>query len=332
MLIDMQGRVVKKWGARYLGVLLPNGCYAAQKYYKAKVWGLYSWNDEVIWEKEILVHHEIFPTSRGTLVTLQNERRPFKGMNFDFCIVVEYDLEGTELMRWSTFENLLLFKQLQRQPIVFDRFKMMLMSRLELLRKGNRPWGKGGFDYFRMNSFQLLPDTGLGRKDPRFREGNWLLSCFCYDSMVVIIDQETCRPVWSCIGADLPDELQAQHGPTMLPNGRILIFDNGRWRGWSRVIEIDPKTKKIVWEYRDREFFTNAQGYAQRFPNGNTLVTESKKGRAFEITPEGEVVWEFYHPQVQDELNSMYPESFGSRQWIYRMVRYRPEFIEPLLK
>ena len=33
-----------------------------------------------------------------------------------------------------------------------------------------------------------------------------------------------------------------------------------------------------------------------RLKNGNTLITESDFGRAFEITREGDVVWEYYNP------------------------------------
>ena len=35
---------------------------------------------------------------------------------------------------------------------------------------------------------------------------------------------------------------------------------------------------------------------ADRLPNGNTLVTDSKNHRVLEVTPEGEVVWEVYTP------------------------------------
>jgi hypothetical protein len=36
---------------------------------------------------------------------------------------------------------------------------------------------------------------------------------------------------------------------------------------------------------------------AARLPNGNTLVSESDSGRAFELTPEKEIVWEYLNPQ-----------------------------------
>ena len=34
----------------------------------------------------------------------------------------------------------------------------------------------------------------------------------------------------------------------------------------------------------------------QRLENGNTLVTESDSGRAREVSPEGQLVWEFRNP------------------------------------
>jgi hypothetical protein len=35
---------------------------------------------------------------------------------------------------------------------------------------------------------------------------------------------------------------------------------------------------------------------AQRLPNGNTLAAEGLKGRLFEFTPTGELVWEYMTP------------------------------------
>ena len=43
-------------------------------------------------------------------------------------------------------------------------------------------------------------------------------------------------------------------------------------------------------------FSTVTCGSTQRLPNGNTLVTESDSGRAFEVTADREIVWEFYNP------------------------------------
>jgi hypothetical protein len=65
------------------------------------------------------------------------------------------------------------------------------------------------------------------------------------------------------------------------------------------VIEINPATDLIVWKYQDKptwNFFSPRMGNAQRLPNGNTFITESSFGRFFEITKEGEIVWEYVNP------------------------------------
>ena len=42
-----------------------------------------------------------------------------------------------------------------------------------------------------------------------------------------------------------------------------------------------------------RPFFTDIMGKHQWLPNGNLLITEACKGRAFEINPDGKIVWNF---------------------------------------
>ncbi|MFH1403496.1 MAG: arylsulfotransferase family protein, partial [Candidatus Altiarchaeota archaeon] len=96
----------------------------------------------------------------------------------------------------------------------------------------------------------------------------------------------------------------------------IMVFDNGRHRCYSRVIELNPITREIVWEYTGtprESFFTDVVGRAQPLPNGNVLVTEGMKGHVFEITRDKEVVWDYWLPYYDEE---------GNRYSIYRMRRY----------
>jgi len=65
------------------------------------------------------------------------------------------------------------------------------------------------------------------------------------------------------------------------------------------VIELDPRTHKTVWEYRAKPaytFFSPHISGAQRLPTGNTLICEGQWGRLFEVTPEGDIVWEYVSP------------------------------------
>lgn len=327
-LIDISGNLIKQWQNKHLGIILPNGNYVAQKGYEEKKWGLYTWDDVPIWEKDEAIHHDLLLTPKNTLITFGKVMQKYKGRKVDFCTILEYDLQGNLLSTWSTWDN---FEELKKNhpPTELERPKVFFIPE-KSKRKSASPWG-GFYDYYRLNSLQILPKTDLGESDARFQEGNWLIS-FRHGSMMFILDKDTKELVWKCIFGDVKDNIEGQHYPRMLKNGRILLLDNGRYRGWSRVIEINPTNYEILWEYKADNFFTLSEGCAQRLSNGNTLITESEKGHVFEITREGEKVWEFYHPQVQDETNSLHPESYGTRQWIYRMLRYEKDGIDSLLK
>ena len=59
---------------------------------------------------------------------------------------------------------------------------------------------------------------------------------------------------------------------------------------------------EIVWQY-DQDFYSRFISGVQRLPNGNTLVTEGGPGRLIEVTPDGEVVWEFILSVEPDNNN-----------------------------
>ena len=95
--------------------------------------------------------------------------------------------------------------------------------------------------------------------------------------------------------------LHHAHDPQFLPNGNILLFDNGLHASvptfGSRVIEIavdgEARTAEIVWQYSEYPAIMDyIMGDADRLPNGNTLITYGPHGRLVEVTPDGRKVWE----------------------------------------
>ena len=83
-----------------------------------------------------------------------------------------------------------------------------------------------------------------------------------------------------------------------------MLFDNSG-RGRVSAVEVyDLKTLALQWAYAGSEtqpFYTRFCGTSQRLPNGDTLITESDNGRAFEVTADGDIVWEFYNPHRAGE-------------------------------
>jgi hypothetical protein len=93
-------------------------------------------------------------------------------------------------------------------------------------------------------------------------------------------------------------------------------------RDWSRVLEFDPVTLEIVWQYGsesgDDRYFSRFISSAQRLPNGNTLITIGNERRIIEVTPDKQVVWEYlFEPQ----------SSGGRADWLYRSYRTPPEWL-----
>lgn len=148
-------------------------------------------------------------------------------------------------------------------------------------------------DVFHTNTLERL-DGRLADRLPAFRDGNLLISVRELD-MIAVLDPEREEIVWAARGP-----WARQHEPTVLDNGHLLLFDNrGAGEGRSRVLEIDPVTLEVVWDYAGppaSPLDSETCGVARRLANGNTLVVESDGGRALETTPDGLVVWEYYNP------------------------------------
>ena len=95
----------------------------------------------------------------------------------------------------------------------------------------------------------------------------------------------------------------------MEENGNFLIFDNGWHRPEgerSRVLEVDPNTGRVVWEWTSNmahTFNSRYQGAVHRLPNGNYFITSSGSGHLIEITgtDKPEIVWEWFSPLFADK-------------------------------
>lgn len=325
-LIDMQGKVVKQWSNIYLGVIDQNGDYYAQQSYEAPKWGRYTWDDKIIWEKHFPIHHEILLTPQNTVITFTKEVHTYQGRAVEFDVILEFDKDGNELQRYSFWEHLEEFQKYHKK-LELDMPPTFIIP--EDHRKDKSIWG-GNYDYYHLNSLSVVPENVMQGTHPAFQPGNWVIS-FRHGSMIFILDRDTKKILWRAIDDQVKGRLEGPHAPSMLANGHILVLDNGRYRKWSRVIEINPIDLSVAWEYRADNFYTLSQGGVQKLSNGNMLVTQAEEGHAFELTPDKKVIWEFYHPEKQNKSNSMDEKKWGLRQEIYRMTRYPKKFIDQYL-
>ncbi|RFU87965.1 aryl sulfotransferase [Streptomyces triticagri] len=187
-------------------------------------------------------------------------------------------------------------------------------------------------DAFPLHSHYAREHWPLINSVAELADGN-IVASLRSSSAVIVISRATGEVLWRTD----PGTVSQQHHPTELPDGRLLVFDNGVFRPnavvsdvpYSRVIEIERPSGKVVWEYHDpaREaFFAPFMGSAQRLPNGNTLVTDSPAGRLFEVTADGYLCWEYvvphFAPYRESEVRSLFPSEPNA---VFRAYRYAPE-------
>ena len=92
-----------------------------------------------------------------------------------------------------------------------------------------------------------------------------------------------------------------QHDPDFIDGNTISVFDNNNmapkdYGHQSRILIKSFEEGEYHAYYSGDEqqpFYTDIMGKHEWLPNGNLLITESAKGRAFEVDQQGEIVWEY---------------------------------------
>ncbi len=297
-LIDMDGKEVHRWTGDYEALWegeVPPGAHKQRNWRHVRLLedgGLLAIHEgrallrldkdsKVLWAKLEGFHHDLDVTGDGRIYALKREAKVIPRLH-DRDPVLEDSLavlgpDGEEIQSLSLLE---CFERSDYAPMFSGRLK------------------KSG-DIFHTNTVEVL-DGRLAERCAAFKKGNVLVSPRELEC-IAVVDPEQKKVVWALSGMWLQ-----QHSPTVLDNGHMLLFDNlglfSARRGGeraSRVIEFDPFTQEVAWEYRgtrEAPFFTATSGLCQRLPNGNTLITETQRGRIFEVTKEGDVVWEMYNP------------------------------------
>ena len=291
LLMDMNGKILHEWGIQFEDIWSePLGFYADEEH--KKFWrhahlfkngdllaiferiGLIKLDRDsnLLWSYKGRCHHDLYIAENGNIYVLTHHGPILE----DFITILSP--EGKEIKSISLMECFL------------DSDYAYIL--IEMKKEGTS---------FHTNTIELF-ERKIANKAPMFKEGNVLVSMPKINT-IAVIDLEEKKVFWAMTGM-----FKAQHQPTLLKNGNLLIFDNHFNNDKSRVIEFNPLTQEIFWEYRGdskNDFFSNTCGSNQRLPNGNTLITESDNGRAFEVTPEGVIVWEFISPYRAGENNKL---------------------------
>lgn len=312
VLVDMSGHELHRWDIRHSAVLgeedqsvrdvnryinsahvFPNGEILLNFDFAGLV--KLDRASKVLWKLDEQTHHSIFVDADGAIwiPTRQLQEKPQA-----FAAGIESPYYDDQLLKVSPDG-----KVVKRISVL----KAIFASRYEGILFANAS-SKPRVDYedpLHLNDAELIPGSAAGH--PLFAPGDVLLSLRNINALLAL-DLASERIKWSRTGPFL-----RQHDPDFLPNGNLLVFDNRtdtdqhhkvqhltepQAFGYSRVIEIEPVTGRVIWEFagsREKPFYSSVNGMAERLPNGNHLIVEPEAGRVLEIdgTAEPQVVWEY---------------------------------------
>jgi len=312
LIIDMKGNIVHHWKiGTERARLLENGNVVTQR---GRSIVEFDWDGKVVWKYDVpggpydeegypspgFIHHDLQRLPNGNTIFLYHEqvpqeynkliRDPARRSNriIGDC-VLEVNKDKEIVWQWHTHEHLDLNEDATIHP---------------------KPNGR--FDWTHCNTVNVLPENHWYHEGySEFKPGNVII-CSRHLDEIYIIDRAKKNIVWRYRG-EYMGGISRAHEPYMIEEGlpgagNILMFDNGneRKRGtrpgrppypeMTVILEINPLTKQIVWLYQDPDFYSAIQGTQQRLPNGNTFICESTRGRLFEVTPRGEIVWQYVMP------------------------------------
>jgi len=327
-LIDMEGRIVHQWKFANMpalnGIFLPTGNFLRPQQTplgdeELRIIGLaiagrggeiveVDWDGNLVWKwEDLYMNHTITRWSNGNTMVVRWYRTPdeiIPEVPGGFSRT-ELTVEGNKVMWADGLQEVTPDGKIAWEWISFEHMKPEEWPICPLCPRS---------EWTHANSVIEMPD------------GNVMICCR-HISQIFVIDKKTGNIIWRWGEG----ELAHPHDPTLVSNDNILLFDNGGHRqdgsniSWSRVLEVNMKTGRIEWEYRGNppmEFYSALCAGCQRLPNGNTLICETMVGRVFEITRDGEIVWEFVNPFYNQWLKDI----FGRTNQVFRSYRYGPDF------
>jgi len=281
MIIDMNGRIVHGWPEVHaVGRVRLNRDGRLAVIGTDNLVKEYDWEGNLTWQhrmpgKDDFPHHDLIQLANDNYLIVVRDARTYG----DYLQEVERG--GSVVWEWRSFDHRQVFPD----------------------------WKPKSKDPTHVNSvYELPPNPWFDSGDERFRPGNILVSARTLDT-IFIIDRAAGEVVWQYTG-----DLDFQHEASMIGEGMpgeglILVFDNGfhsrdRYRR-SIVQAIDPTTNEVVWDYRSQYLFSSVGGTAHILPGGNKLICSSQGGRAFELSAEGDIVWEWTPPFLPMRLERL---------------------------
>lgn len=320
---------------------LENGPGVYGGIFNNKVLGELDWNGNIVWqwgknapEGAARQNHDLHRLANGNTLLVSTIDHIVPGVSdksIDDQIIYEVNPKGEIVWSWNAGDHIDEFgispegRELLKKIYVNGRKGHGFLTINDMQPIGKNKWYDSGDTRFhpdnividsREASFIAIIEKKTGkivwRLGPDFNGGN------SESKSSNFVNTVNLRPALATNVPRPVDRFSGQHDAHIIPEGlpgagNLLVFDNQGPSGFpptllaaqlgSRILEIDPVKKEIVWQYTALNsnqpvwnFYSSFISSARRLPNGNTLIDEGMNGRIFQVTTAGEIVWEYVNP------------------------------------
>jgi hypothetical protein len=240
----------------------------------------------VVWRLAYQTHHSVYLDDDGHLWVSgerdhaeRDPRFPHRVPPFDEYTAIEVSSDGKILREWSI------------DDLLVDNGYGGLLHLGSLRNTALEASG----DFLHLNDVEPFPST---MTPGFFGHGDVLVSLRNVNT-VLVFNADTRKIKFVCSG-----RFTRQHDPDFIDGNRFSVFDNmgvqpGVRERQSRIVIVTAPEGSVQVYYEGtpaHPFYTDIMGTEQWLPNGNLLLTETRRGRAFEINRQGDTVWEYLNP------------------------------------
>ncbi|RLP55416.1 MAG: hypothetical protein D6160_06625 [Ketobacter sp.] len=240
----------------------------------------------VVWKLRYRTHHSVFIDEQSNIwvsaqINHKNaiEKLPLYRPRFIEPMILKVSPQGEILMEKSVFD-LLIENNLEGALYV---------------QASDNQFPISGGDTLHLNDVEVFPAS---LQEGFFKAGDIMISLRNANT-IAVFDRH-----WK-LKYSVANEFVRQHDPDFIDGNTISIFDNHNMSTpghepvpASRILlkTVPDGALNVAYSGTQKQpFFTNIMGKHQWLENGNLLISESRFGRALEVTSAGTKVWELYN-------------------------------------
>ncbi|MFT4926553.1 MAG: hypothetical protein ACI8WB_002651 [Phenylobacterium sp.] len=185
-----------------------------------------------------------------------------------------------------------------------------------------KPRVKG--DVYHLNDVEVFPKS---LPEGVFKHGDVMVSMRNINT-VLVFDPQSLKIRFVSTG-----QFVRQHDPDFIDGNRFSVYDNnlvaakGAANNHSKIVIVSALDGSVTPYFKGSNaipFYSYIMGKHQWLDNGNLLMVESMNGRALELNPQGQLVWEYNNLIAQkgvvgimegtERLAPMFDESFFAQR------------------